>query len=188
MVIEASTVPMLIVEEVDDHAMFVAFMASTKDAVVNYLTRMCGSREHGEELAQEAFVRIYQHRRRYFGRATLTPLLFRVATNLLRSEYRLARRREVLTKIFRRPEEVNGGRPDAELLQDETQRIVTAAISALPLHYRAPLILREIEGWSYEEIAQALACRSGTIKSRISRGRELLRAALAQYWNGGIGD
>ena len=100
--IEASSVPLMAVPEVDEHVLFADFMALNKDSLVNYLTRMCGSREHAEELAQEAFVRIYQHRHRYISRTTLTPLLFRVATNLLRSEFRVARRREILTKIFRR--------------------------------------------------------------------------------------
>ena len=176
------------VQEVDEHALFADFMASNKDSLVNYLTRMCGSREHAEELAQEAFVRIYQHRHRYLSRTTLTPLLFRVATNLLRSEFRVARRREMLTKIFRRQDALQRCQPDRELLQDETQRVVAAAISGLPLHYRSPLILREIEGWSYEELAEALNCRSGTVKSRISRGRDLLRESLASYWNVGLRD
>jgi RNA polymerase sigma-70 factor (ECF subfamily) len=61
---------------------------------------------------------------------------------------------------------------------------VEAALGGLPLRYRAPLVLREIEGLSYREIAVALGCREGTVKSRINRARERLKALLEPYWRG----
>src|SRR4029079_12392756 len=78
--------------------------------------------------------------------------------------------------------------PDANVLSDEIQRQVSAALEKLPLKYRAPLVLFEIEEWSYDEIAAALAVRTGTVKSRISRARELLRRQLAPWWTGGTHD
>ena len=63
---------------------------------------------------------------------------------------------------------------------------VGAALASLPLRYREALVLREVEEWSYEEIAVALGCRIGTVKSRICRGREQLRQLLSPYWTGGL--
>ena len=57
-------------------------------------------------------------------------------------------------------------------------------MESLPSRFRAPIVLREIEGLSYREIAEALSCREGTVKSRINRGRQQLRELLAHYWTG----
>jgi RNA polymerase sigma-70 factor (ECF subfamily) len=70
------------------------------------------------------------------------------------------------------------------LLKEEIKQKVTAALGELPTHFRAPLVLREIEGWSYQDIADAMDCREGTVKSRINRGRSQLRDILEPYMNG----
>jgi RNA polymerase sigma-70 factor (ECF subfamily) len=64
------------------------------------------------------------------------------------------------------------------------QREVAAALESLPMAYRAAVVLREVEGWSYQEIAASLGCSEGTVKSRIARGREALRKRLLPWWNG----
>ena len=71
------------------------------------------------------------------------------------------------------------------MLAEEAQRETQEALAALPVAFRAALVLREMEGLSYEEIAAALGCPAGTVRSRINRGRALLRERLAPYWNGG---
>ena len=81
----------------------------------------------------------------------------------------------------------NGTSPQEELLRKEVGLRVTEALAGVPLRYRSPLVLREMEGWSYRDIASALNCREGTVKSRIHRGREELRRLLEPYWNGGRG-
>ncbi|MEM8997275.1 MAG: sigma-70 family RNA polymerase sigma factor, partial [Acidobacteriota bacterium] len=63
---------------------------------------------------------------------------------------------------------------------------VTAAIARLDLHYRAPLVLREIEGLSYQEIADVLELSEGTVKSRLHRAREQLKTLLEPYWKGAV--
>ena len=62
---------------------------------------------------------------------------------------------------------------------------MAAAVAALPLAYRVPLVLHEIEGWPYADIARELALTEGTVKSRIHRGRQRLKRRLEPYWNGG---
>jgi RNA polymerase sigma-70 factor (ECF subfamily) len=71
--------------------------------------------------------------------------------------------------------------PDAELVEDEKSRVIATAIAALPEKYRVPVILRDIDGRSYDEIAEIMELGLGTTKSRISRGRALLKEKLQHY-------
>lgn len=154
-----------------------------KDALVGYLCRLLGSRERAEDVAQEAFLRLYQRSQQYEERGQLKAYLFRIATNLVRSEERRAFRWHRI-RGFLAPAE-NGPPPqERRLLEGELRQQLLDAIAELPLRYRAPLVLREIDGWRYRAISQALGCTEGTVKSRIHRGRRLLRQRLARYWQG----
>lgn len=158
-----------------------------QDALVNYLTRITGRRERGEDLAQEAFVRLLQAAPRYREEGKLLPYLYRIATNLVKSEERRNRRFLRLALATGR-DVAAAASPSAapdRLLREEVQRVVAAALAELPLRFRAPVALYAIEGWTYEAIAELLGTRVGTVKSRIHRGRERLRARLEPYWNGG---
>ena len=155
-----------------------------KDALVNYLTGLTRSRDRAEELAQESFLRLYQSSARYREQGQFVPFLFRIATNLLRSEERRARRWRILSLKISSNGHEPGPTPQAQLLKEEATERVAWALAELPLKYRSPLMLREMEGWSYREIASALGCQEGTIKSRINRGRDRLRHLLSSYWNG----
>ena len=179
--------------EIDDEA-FARAIDRYKDRIVNYLTRLTSDRERAEDAAQETFIRFYQHRHRYREEGTLQAYLFRIATNLVRSEERRKKRWRLLEPIFSRggesPDGVNSEKhprsddPDRRALASEEQRQVTLAISRLDLHYRAPLVLREIEGLPYSEIAEVLGLSEGTVKSRLHRAREQLRILLEPYWKG----
>jgi RNA polymerase sigma-70 factor (ECF subfamily) len=162
---------------------FAALVDRHRNPLVNYLTHVCLDYGRAEEIAQEAFVKLYRTAGRYSDRSSLAPLIFRIATNHYRSEERRSRRwSRLLTLVSRNDPPVAS--PQKILLQDEAQRKVSEAMGRLPVPYRAALVLREIEGWSHQQVAEALGCRVGTVKSRISRGRELLRQMLAPYWNG----
>lgn len=169
-----------------DGEAFAVVVDRYKNALLNYLTHLCGNRDHAEEYAQEAFLRLYQTVIRYDEREKLAPYLFRIATNLVRSDFRRARRWRLLLPWLDRPAAGHEETPHKRIFENEIQRNVRAAIESLPLMYRAPLVLREIEGWSYLEIGAAIGCREGTVKSRISRAREQLRQRLAPYWIGGM--
>lgn len=154
-----------------------------KDSLVNYLTHLCLDYSRAEEIAQEAFVKLFRASGRYGDRETLAPLLFRIATNHYRSEERRSRRWSRLLALVSRNERPVES-PQKSLLEGEVQRKVSEALERVPVPYRAALVLKDIEGWSHQQIAEALGCRIGTVKSRVSRGRELLRQMLAPYWNG----
>jgi RNA polymerase sigma-70 factor (ECF subfamily) len=167
-----------------DRAAFAQLIDRHKHPLVNYLARLTGCRDRAEDHAQEAFLRLYQASARYSEQGRMLPYLYRIATNLVRSEERKARRRQFLSSVFPSNGDRQEPSPQALLLTAEVKQQVTAALRELPTHYRAPLVLREIEGWSYQDIANAMGCREGTVKSRINRGRSQLRDILGSYMNG----
>ena len=168
----------------DDDA-FAAIVNRYKNPLVNYLTHLVRSRERAEDVAQEAFVKLYRNAGRYREHEKIAPYLFRIATNHTISEMRREKRWRLLLPRLEAGTTKLVPSPDAGLLTDEVQRQVSAALENLPLKFRAPLALYEIEEWSYEDIARALECRLGTVKSRIARARELMRRQLSGWWIGG---
>lgn len=167
-----------------DREAFAELADRHKDAVVSYLTRLTGDRDRAEDVAQETFLRLFRSARDYREQGFLRAYLFRIATNLVRSEERRERRRLLLLPFLRRDDHTEPAAP-AGMLRREMHREVSAALAKLPLRYRVPLVLHEIEGWSYVDIAQEMNCREGTVKSRVHRGRLQLKARLEPYWNGG---
>ena len=167
-----------------DREAFADLVDRHKDAVVNYLARLTGDRDRAEDLAQETFLRLFRAAGSYSEQGYLRAFLFRIGTNLVRSEERRERRFRLLLPFLRREERDEPVAPSGLLLQ-ELHREVAGAVAGLPLRFRVPLVLHEIEGWSYENIARELGCREGTVKSRIHRGRQRLREKLQPYWQGG---
>jgi RNA polymerase sigma-70 factor (ECF subfamily) len=145
------------------------------------------------DLAQETFVRVYRARDRYQTNYAFSTYIYRIATNLAISELRKRKRRRLvsLSGVIQtrdgREEAIEINPVDVRPLQDvalvdaERRAAVARAITTLPEKYRAPLVLRDIEGKTYEEIARILEASEGTVKSRISRGRNLLRDKLRAY-------
>lgn len=167
-----------------DEEAFVLFVNRYKNPLINYLTHLTRGRERAEDVAQETFVRFYRNLNQCRAQERLGPYLFRIATNLAHSQGRRERRWGLLLPMLRASDSRRSPLPDAPLLTNEIQRQVAAALDRLPLRYRAPLVLFEIEEWSQEEIAEALGCRLGTVKSRISRARALMRKELESWWVG----
>jgi RNA polymerase sigma-70 factor (ECF subfamily) len=170
--------------QLGDRQAFGDLVRRYESAVVNYLTRLTRDRGRAEELAQEAFLRLYERASRYQERGQLLPYVLRIATNLLRSEERRFRRWRTLSRVVGSTPSVPEPSQERRLLSGEATRVVEEALAALPLRYRSPLVLREIEGLSYREIAVALGCREGTVTSRINRARERLKVLLEPYWRG----
>jgi RNA polymerase sigma-70 factor (ECF subfamily) len=129
---------------------------------------------------------------RYHTDYAFSTYIYRIATNLAISELRRRKRRRLLslTGLFQgednelaefQPTDPRD-LPDVELVDSEQSRMIEKAIATLPERYRAPIILREIEGRTYEEIAVILKLGLGTTKSRISRARNLLKEKLKHYF------
>ncbi|MBV9211109.1 MAG: sigma-70 family RNA polymerase sigma factor [Acidobacteria bacterium] len=178
---------------VGDEAAFAELVSRYRNQITNYIYRMTNDYDGAVDLAQETFVRVYRAADRYQTSHAFSTYIYRIATNLAISELRKRKRRKLvsLTGFFQGKEgaePVEFDPPDARPLQDtalvddERRQAVARAISTLPEKYRAPLVLRDVEGRSYEEIARILETSEGTIKSRISRARGLLREKLRIYF------
>ena len=172
-----------------DGEAFAGLVERYGDDLVAYLGRLTGSPERAEDLAQEAFLRLYRAAPRYRDRGRLAAYLYRIATNLLRSEERRARRWRGLAPVLAAgsPDRAEPSAP-RRVAGEELRRRLATALAGLPLALRAPLVLYEIEGWPQRQIARALGCREGTVKSRLHRARSRLRSELGPVWdewNGG---
>lgn len=169
-----------------DRAAFGDLVERHKDGLVNYLTRLCGSLDRAEDLAQEAFLRLYERGAGYDEQGKLQAYLYRIATNLFRSQMRREQRWHRLGPLlFSSNGHHSNALQQAELLQDELGQKLGDALLHLPVRYRTAVILALVEGWSHRDIAALMNCREGTVKSRIFRGRQLLRDRLEKYRNGG---
>lgn len=174
-----------------DEAAFGEIMSRYRGPITNYLYRFLNDYEEAVDLAQETFVRVYFALDRYHTQFAFSTYVYRIATNLAISEIRRRKRRRLLslTGLFQTEDgqDVEFQLPDkrklqdAELVEDERSIVIGRAIAALPEKYRVPVILRDIEGKTYDEIAEIMQLGLGTTKSRISRGRDLLKAKLQHY-------
>lgn len=150
--------------------------------VYNLALRMAGDPEQAADLTQEIFLRIYRHLGKFRGRSTLKTWVYRVALNHCRS--RLARRRPAPQSLSgedgepeRQIADPRRGPEELAMAEDEGRR-VTEALARLPAPFREAVTLRDLEGLSYQEIAEILRVRIGTVRSRIARGRDRLRELL----------
>ena len=175
-----------------DEAAFAELVSRYRNQITSYIYRMTNDYDGAVDLAQETFVRVYRAADRYQTSYAFSTYIYRIATNLAISELRKRKRRRLvsLTGLFQKDVEVEpcefnpaDVRPlqDAALVEAERRGAVTRAIATLPEKYRAPLVLRDVEGKSYEEIARILNTNEGTVKSRISRARNFLRDKLRAY-------
>lgn len=174
-----------------DEAAFAEIMSRYRNPITNYLYRFLNDYEEAVDLAQETFVRVYFAIDRYHTQFAFSTYIYRIATNLAISEIRRRKRRRMLslTGLFQNEDEPQAEfQPpdtrklaDAELVDDERSRVIAKAIATLPEKYRVPVVLRDIEGRSYDEIAEIMQLGLGTTKSRISRGRGLLKGKLQHY-------
>lgn len=175
-----------------DEEAFAELVRRYRNQITNFIYRMTNDYDGAVDLAQETFVRVYRAADRYQTNYAFSTYIYRIASNLAISELRQRKRRRLvsLTGLFQSSEgeEQRDFHPpdvrplqDVTLVDDERRAAVARAITTLPQKYRAPLVLRDVEGKSYEEISRILETSEGTVKSRISRARNLLRDKLKAY-------
>ena len=169
---------------------FRELMRRFQPRIVNVVYRYINDPVRAEEIAQEVFVRVYVHRERYRRTARFSTWIFTIALNLTKNEIRHRVRHsrvmslDALTELgssvgfFLRE---RGKGPDEKVEERELQDIVNKAIVELPPKYRDAVILRDLEGLSYEEVSDILSIPGGTVRSRINRGRLILKKKLEPY-------
>lgn len=155
---------------------FEAIVRRWQSPLINLAYRFCGDRGRAEEMAQEAFLRAYRGLAQYRGDAAFSTWLFALATNLYRSELRRIPPRMVALEDAPEPADAHS-MSDAYEMRDR-DRAVRRAVHALPEKYREAMILFYFHEMDVPAAAQSLGLPEGTVKARLYRGRELLRAKL----------
>jgi RNA polymerase sigma-70 factor, ECF subfamily len=179
----------------DLDAAFEGLVLAYQDRLFAFAFRLCASREDAEEVAQDAFVRAYRALKVYppdrIRALALRAWLYQIALNVARNRFRRKRRPMVSLDHGRRgddggfpkaiePADDPEGRPDRRLEKRRARRDVASLVRALPDRYRAPIVLRYVEGLPVEEVAAILKQPVGTAKSNLHRGVNALRISMTR--------
>ncbi|MCX5762392.1 MAG: sigma-70 family RNA polymerase sigma factor [Gemmatimonadetes bacterium] len=186
-------------QELDDNELVTLYLGGTSRAfdllveryqtrLLNFVYRTVGDRERAEDLVQEAFVRVYRHLARFDQSKKFSTWVYTIASNLAKNELRNRSRNplvyfQTMTSGWEdedRPLEFEdpSARPDDAFDRRHLREQVDAAVLRLPVHHRQVFVLRELEGRSYEEIAEMTKCNLGTVKSRLNRARSAFAEIL----------
>ena len=174
-----------------DAAAFETLVNERSGEIYGLLYRLTESSEEARDLTQETFLRAFQSIAHFRGESDLRTWIYRIAINQARNRWRWwRRRRRDMTVSIDAPQpngqpslagllkSDNGRNPERDALAHERERALRRALTSLKRVYREAVVLRDIEGFAYEEIAVALDISVGTVKSRLARGRQELRRKL----------
>lgn len=175
-----------------DAAAFEKLVNERSGEIYGLLYRLTENAEEARDLTQETFLRAFQSINHFRGESDLRTWIYRIAINQARNRWRWWRRRRREATVSLDEPEIGGGRlglvatlksptardPEQHTLQNERERALQKALSGLRRVYREAVVLRDIEGFAYEEIANTLNISVGTVKSRLARGRQELRRKL----------
>jgi RNA polymerase sigma-70 factor (ECF subfamily) len=159
--------------------------------LLNFIYRTVGDRERAEDLVQEVFIRIYRHLHRFDQTKKFSTWAYTIASNLAKNELRNRSRNPlVLFQTIKRHWEADhrplqfedsSSRPDDLFRKRHLRELVEQSVSKLPEHHRVVFVLRELEGKTYEEIAEITGCNLGTVKSRLNRARNSFAAIIQPH-------
>ena len=175
-----------------DAAAFETLVNERSGEIYGLLYRLTENAEEARDLTQETFLRAFQSIIHFRGESDLRTWIYRIAINQARNRWRWWRRRRRDATVSIDAPEIGGGRlgliatlksntikdPEQDTLANERERALKKALSSLKRVYREAVVLRDIEGFAYEEIAATLEISVGTVKSRLARGRQELRRKL----------
>jgi RNA polymerase sigma-70 factor (ECF subfamily) len=166
-----------------DPAAFARLVRLHEAMVFSLSARLLGDTEEARDIAQEVFLQVYRQLGRFEGRSTLKTWIYRITVNQCHNRRRFWQRRhrdreEGLEAVSVETAARGGSSPYDEARRGERAQRVQAALLDLSFEHRAVLVLREVEGLTCEEVAEALRIPAGTVKSRLSRAREAMRLRL----------
>lgn len=170
----------------EDQASLTILVKRYRNPLYNFVYRFLGNRESAEDIVQETFLRCLKHRHQYPAIEQVSTWLYTIAGNLAKTELRRRKRwhwvptgpadDEERTPFY---EPVDGEALPGEMTDTKTvHQSVKTAIQTLPDEFRDAVVLRDLNGLSYEEIAKIIECPVGTVKSRVNRGRSRLQRNL----------
>ena len=169
-----------------DRDAFCALVRRHQDLAFNRAYQIMRNREDALDISQEAFARAYSSLPTFKGEATFTTWLHRIVVNLAIDSLRRRQRGGIGASVEFQPEDrcadvISAADPVSILQSKQVRALLAQGIERLPPAQRAVLILREIEGMSYDAIAQAVGCTLGTVMSRLYYGRRKLQEVLKRY-------
>lgn len=174
----------------DVHA-FEELVEQYQQGIINHAYSMFLNREDALDMAQETFIKAFNAIASFNRQSSFKTWLFRIATNVCLDELRRRKRRAVTVSLTAEEDSDSPGvqidvadasaDPAEAAQQAFLRQAIEKAIGELDTEYRTAIVLREIEGMDYNEIAKTMGCSLGTVKSRISRARAQLREKLMQY-------
>jgi len=171
-----------------DVAAFEELIEAYQKKVYNLALRIIGNADDAADLAQEAFIRIFKAISGFKEQSSFSTWVYRITTNVCLDEIRRRKNRKVISLDeeihvddgdLKRQVVSDETGPDEAAEREELRRVVNEAISSLPVEQRTAITLRDLNGMSYEQIAQILNCPAGTVKSRINRARQALKNVLS---------
>ena len=186
----------------DDSAVVTAFLGGEERAfselveryqtrLLNFIYRTIGDRDRAEDLVQEVFIRVYRHLHRFDRSKKFSTWAYTIASNLAKNELRNRSRNPLV--LFQTMQgagddedrplqfEDTTARPDDMYRKRHLRELVEDTVAKLPEHHRQVFVLRELEGKSYEEIAEITDCNLGTVKSRLNRARTAFAAIIEPH-------
>ena len=165
---------------------FEQIVANHSAFVYNVAYRMMGNRHDAEEVVQDAFLSAYRSRERFRGASQVTTWLYRITVNAALMRLRKKSRKvevptdpAVMVRSHDQPD--RSETPDQAALSSELADVIQASISTLPPDLRAAVVLRDVQGLSNDEAAAALGISVSALKTRLHRGRVVLRGLLGPY-------
>lgn len=178
--------PQLVTAVIDDDQLIRHFIAGDtsafqilvkrhKEKVRNIVYLTMNNSALVDDIAQEVFITVYRNLKNFRFESQFTTWLYRITVNKCKDYLRKMNVRRIFSPL-EEGSEVSEFETPVE--NKDISKIVMDAISKLPVKLRMPLILKDIEGFSYQEISESLNCEMGTVKSRIFRGRERLKEIL----------
>jgi RNA polymerase sigma-70 factor (ECF subfamily) len=171
-----------------DESAYADLIAQHQRMVVQLAIHLLGDRDEALDLSQEVFLRVFHTIHRFRGDSSLRTWIYRIAVNQARNRNRFWRRRRRADQISLDAhvaahgdlESIDDSGPDRLFAQKELAARLQRALDGLPFDQRTAIVLREIDGLSYEEIAFSLGVAIGTVKSRLTRARQALRSELRE--------
>lgn len=174
-----------------DHAAFEQIVSLYEKKIYNIALRYCNNSHDAMDISQEVFLRVYRFLPKFNGESQFSTWIYRITMNVCHD---ISGKKNVITELSLDGKteddedyqiEVSDERfsPEKQLEKKELREIIKKGIESLDESYRDAVIMRDVNGLSYEDIAEVLQIGVGTVKSRIARGREKLRKFLCEHGN-----
>lgn len=170
-----------------DIGAFEVLIEGCRKKVYNISLRFLGNQEDALDISQEVFIKIFRTLESFKGNSSFDTWVYRITVNLCLDEIRKRKNKNVISidesfssedGDFKKQFDDRSPGPDVLAERKETKRMIEDAVNSLSEEHRTAIILRDIQGFSYEEVARLTDCPEGTVKSRINRARQALRNIL----------